>query len=122
MAGAGRQRVHARQDRTGRPAPRRGLALQVELLASARGAAAGNRNRPDPAGQRRHADPLPGPGVAGHRLTAAQYPGTPASAAPAPRLLARSLDRKSVVSGKSVSVRVDLGGRRILKNKKKNKT
>src|SRR3546814_19813757 len=30
-------------------------------------------------------------------------------------------DRKSVVSGKSVSVRVDLGGRRIIK-KKKNKT
>src|SRR3546814_14202860 len=30
-----------------------------------------------------------------------------------------TLDRKSVVSGKSVSVRVDLGGRRI--NKKKNK-
>src|SRR3546814_16584732 len=30
-------------------------------------------------------------------------------------------DRKSVVSGKSVSVRVDLGGRRILK-KTKNKT
>src|SRR3546814_17493418 len=27
-------------------------------------------------------------------------------------------DRKSVVSGKSVSVRVDLGGRRIIKNKK----
>src|SRR3546814_20994232 len=26
-------------------------------------------------------------------------------------------DRKSVVSGKSVSVRVDLGGRRLLKNK-----
>src|SRR3546814_15907630 len=31
-----------------------------------------------------------------------------------------ALDRKSVVSGKSVSVRVDLGGRRIIK-KKKNK-
>src|SRR3546814_14810425 len=31
-----------------------------------------------------------------------------------------SLDRKSVVLGKSVSVRVDLGGRRIIK--KKNKT
>src|SRR3546814_10973288 len=32
-------------------------------------------------------------------------------------------DRKSVVSGKSVSVRVDLGGRRIIKKKKKhNKT
>src|SRR3546814_18576921 len=28
------------------------------------------------------------------------------------------LDRKSVVQGKSVSVRVDLGGRRILKKKK----
>src|SRR3546814_14729625 len=31
-------------------------------------------------------------------------------------------DRKSVVSGKSVSVRVDLGGRRIIKTKKKKKT
>src|SRR3546814_18205805 len=31
-------------------------------------------------------------------------------------------DRKSVVSGKSVSVRVDLGGRRIIKKKKHNKT
>src|SRR3546814_16341940 len=31
-------------------------------------------------------------------------------------------DRKSVVSGKSVSVRVDLGGRRIIKKKKNNKT
>src|SRR3546814_21146576 len=30
-------------------------------------------------------------------------------------------DRKSVVSGKSVSVRVDLGGRRIIKKKKKTK-
>src|SRR3546814_17838875 len=29
-------------------------------------------------------------------------------------------DRKSVVSGKSVSVRVDLGGRRIIKKKKDN--
>src|SRR3546814_18915799 len=32
-----------------------------------------------------------------------------------------SLDRTSVVSGKSVSVRVDRGGRRILKTKKKKK-
>src|SRR3546814_17562142 len=31
----------------------------------------------------------------------------------------RALDRKSVVSGKSVSVRVDLGGRGIIKKKKK---
>src|SRR3546814_11303732 len=33
--------------------------------------------------------------------------------------LAAAQDRKSVVSGKSVSVRVDLGGRRIIKKKKK---
>src|SRR3546814_17214632 len=31
------------------------------------------------------------------------------------------IDRKSVVEGKSVSVRVDLGGRRIIKKKKKNR-
>src|SRR3546814_21004339 len=31
-------------------------------------------------------------------------------------------DRKSVVSGKSVSVRVDLGGRRIIKKKKDRKS
>src|SRR3546814_17424422 len=35
-----------------------------------------------------------------------------------PRILVE--DRKSVVSGKSVSVRVDLGGRRVHKNKKHN--
>src|SRR3546814_19619115 len=34
--------------------------------------------------------------------------------------LALGQDRKSVVSGKSVSVRVDLGGRRILKKKTTN--
>src|SRR3546814_12973685 len=34
-------------------------------------------------------------------------------------LLRRHRDRKSVVSGKSVSVRVDLGGGRIIKKKKK---
>src|SRR3546814_12712571 len=33
-------------------------------------------------------------------------------------LRAAITDRKSVVSGKSVSVRVDLGGRRIIKQKK----
>src|SRR3546814_19232732 len=36
--------------------------------------------------------------------------------------LSRSGDRKSVVQGKSVSVRVDLGGRRILKKKNKRKS
>src|SRR3546814_15669535 len=34
--------------------------------------------------------------------------------------LGETSDRKSVVKGKSVSVRVDLGGRRIIKKKKKN--
>src|SRR3546814_17741581 len=34
----------------------------------------------------------------------------------------RALDRQSVVSGKSGSVRVDLGGRRITKKKKTHKT
>src|SRR3546814_16491735 len=37
------------------------------------------------------------------------------------RILFCPRDRKSVVSGKSVSVRVDLGGRRINKKKKKQK-
>src|SRR3546814_15833821 len=35
--------------------------------------------------------------------------------------IARATDRKSVVSGKSVSVRVELGGRRIIKKKNKQK-
>src|SRR3546814_19202203 len=34
----------------------------------------------------------------------------------APHIAGRTLDRKSVVEGKSVSVRGELGGRRILKN------
>src|SRR3546814_10970530 len=34
---------------------------------------------------------------------------------------AEKRDRKSVVEGKSVSVRVDLGGRRIIKKQNKNK-
>src|SRR3546814_21008407 len=34
----------------------------------------------------------------------------------------RQQDRKSVVSGKSVSVRVDLGGRRLIKTKTTNHT
>src|SRR3546814_16981860 len=38
---------------------------------------------------------------------------------PAQRDLLQQADRKSVVSGKSVSVRVDLGGSRIIKKKKK---
>src|SRR3546814_18391289 len=37
-----------------------------------------------------------------------------------PGKIQHETDRKSVVSGKSESVRVDLGGRRIIKNKKSN--
>src|SRR3546814_13381267 len=37
----------------------------------------------------------------------------------APRAIPSSKDRKSVVQGKSVSVRVDLGGSRIIKKKKR---
>src|SRR3546814_17107592 len=49
----------------------------------------------------------------------AQTSGAPARATfPAPHLEA---DRKSVVSGKSVSERVDPGGRRLLKKKNKNR-
>src|SRR3546814_19389988 len=40
----------------------------------------------------------------------------------APRLGRDTRDRKSGVSGKSVAVRVDLGGRRIIKKKKKKRT
>src|SRR3546814_13817993 len=38
-----------------------------------------------------------------------------------PLALQAKLDRKSVVSGKCVSVRVDIGGRRIIKKKKRTK-
>src|SRR3546814_13757732 len=38
------------------------------------------------------------------------------------RILGYRADRKSVVEGKSVSVRVDLGGRRIIKKQKNNQT
>src|SRR3546814_12992356 len=64
------------------------------------------------------------------RAIAARPPQTDLGSAPAagppppPHLLpwAARPDRKSVVEGKSVSVRVDLGGPRILKKKKKNHT
>src|SRR3546814_21089085 len=54
--------------------------------------------------------------------------GPSTSSEPAPRKQGANgvgfapLDRKSVVSGKSVSVRVDLGGRRIIKKKNKQKS
>src|SRR3546814_17664065 len=47
--------------------------------------------------------------------------GSAARSVPTRREPSRQPDRKSVVEGKSVSVRVDLGGRRIIKKKKKEK-
>src|SRR3546814_20438458 len=48
--------------------------------------------------------------------------GSPAIAVPPPKPIEKAgIARKSVVEGKSVAVRVDLGGRRIIK-KKKNQT
>src|SRR3546814_17489347 len=63
-----------------------------------------------PARRARH----PRPSVAVH----GGVRGDGAGDGPAVRTPAQ-LDRKSVVKGKSVSVRVDLGGRRIIKKKKK---
>src|SRR3546814_11283386 len=64
------------------------------------------------------------PALAARRMAARR--ARPASSAALPEtkvwreaeVLPQSGDRKSVVSGKSVSVRVDLGGRRILKKNK----
>src|SRR3546814_17052307 len=50
--------------------------------------------------------------------TVAGAAGAGPAAQPAGVPAAGSADRKSVVEGKSVSVRVDLGGRRTLKTKK----
>src|SRR3546814_19889172 len=52
-------------------------------------------------------------------VAAALKTSGPANPLPAAVQSAPAADRKSVVSGKRVSVRVDLGGRRILKKKKK---
>src|SRR3546814_15657894 len=52
--------------------------------------------------------------------TAAQLPADRASA-PVGDAARRSRDRKRVVEGKSVSVRVDLGGGRFIKQKKEKK-
>src|SRR3546814_20452196 len=46
---------------------------------------------------------------------------TPAGATETAAGLVLVLDRKSVVQGKSVSVRLDLGGRRIIKKKNNNR-
>src|SRR3546814_11797974 len=55
----------------------------------------------------------PGEGVADERGVEGQDGADPRARRPG--------DRKSVVEGKSVSVRVDLGGRRIIRKKKQKK-
>src|SRR3546814_18065819 len=62
------------------------------------------------------------PGGRSNRSCRAPRPrrNRPRRAAPAPRRRCR--DRKGVVEGKSVSVRVDFGGRRIIKKKKQTHT
>src|SRR3546814_5863185 len=52
-----------------------------------------------------------------HRLAHGDFRPHPGLLQPAGRDAYDRADRESVVSGKSVSVRVDLGGRRIIKNK-----
>src|SRR3546814_12879314 len=66
--------------------------------------------------------PVSGPiwrGVAGSAIVTAARSHSPAGSTVATcTVCARLANRKSVVEGKSVSVRVDLGGRRIIKKKK----
>src|SRR3546814_15477002 len=52
-----------------------------------------------------------------HRISTSTSPSAPFFR----RCTPRTIDRKSVVSGKSVSDRVDLGGRRIIKKQQRNK-
>src|SRR3546814_16955248 len=67
------------------------------------------RSRPRRTGARRR-PPRPAAGYGPAR-------GRDSADPPSPRPPGRRTDRKSVVSGKSVSVRVDLVGRRVIKTK-----
>src|SRR3546814_11353652 len=69
--------------------------------------------RLDLVGEREHLVLEPAAPVAQSRVDVEQARGRGAE----PVMLAAGIDRKSVVEGKSVSVRVDLGGRRIIKKK-----
>src|SRR3546814_12579567 len=64
--------------------------------------------------------PAPQLAIADHSPPSpAAFCASPSARRSSPALYqAPAIDRKSVVSGKSVSVRVDLGGRRIIKKKK----
>src|SRR3546814_17730240 len=66
-------------------------------------------------------DPIAAAGT-GRRARPAATAAEPGREVAARRGQLSALDRKSVVQGKSVSVRVDLGGRRIIKKKKNKKT
>src|SRR3546814_12449403 len=73
-----------------------------------------SRQRPRRQHRREPLPPLAGPLGAGALRTGRSRPLVRLDAR---RRGERRLDRKSVVEGKSVSVRVDLGGRRIIKKK-----
>src|SRR3546814_18808305 len=62
---------------------------------------------------------LDGDARGGAALSVKEVVGKPIAFASTGEKLDDFEDRKSVVEGKSVSVRVDLGGRRIIKKKKK---
>src|SRR3546814_16044188 len=57
------------------------------------------------------------PGIAGISFTGSQAVGAKVGMAAMARQARVQIDRKSVVTGKSVSVRVDLRGRRIIQTK-----
>src|SRR3546814_20751037 len=72
------------------------------------------RFRQPPGGAER---PGPGTSCPGRGRDQARPAGASSRQPPALRRDRHGKDRKSVVSGKSVSVRVDIGGRRIIKQK-----
>src|SRR3546814_18379684 len=76
------------------------LARHIERLSSRRGAASASVRRHYPVSALRHQPAHERPGLSEQQSTV-------------------GVDRKSVVSGKSVSVRVDLVGHRIIKKKNK---
>src|SRR3546814_17330549 len=83
------------------------------------GAAPGNRARQRQRAPARLRIPVPAPGQRTARPAGLGRPPQPRGRGEPPRRgLRRRPDRKSVVEGKSVSVRVDLGCRRIIKQKK----
>src|SRR3546814_18042347 len=80
------------------------------------------RTRHERQGARQETRPQTRPGSAARAQGRGRRPGAGSQPRRQPaRAAGRREDRKSVAEGKSVSVRVDLGGRRIIKKKTKKK-